>query len=237
MDMKEIEILKDNIDRHWYYKSKALYLKNYIKEEKFTKLLDIGAGSGFFSHWLIRHWTIQEATCVDVAYDRDKEEYINGKLIRYRNNQAYNNVDLALMMDVLEHVDNDVDFLKEYLERVPQSCFFVITVPAFEFLWSQHDVYLGHKRRYNLKTLRVVLNKAGLKVEKINYCFGLIFPLAVILRLSHRVLKKKSEPKSDLKQHSKIVNHLLFWLCLLEVPFVKFNKIAGLSIVCKCRRP
>ena len=54
------------------------------------------------------------------------------------------------MMDVLEHVDNDAGLVRHYATKVPSGAHFLVTVPAFRFLWSGHDVFLEHKRRYTL---------------------------------------------------------------------------------------
>ena len=54
----------------------------------------------------------------------------------------------VILMDVLEHTFNDTEFLKEILKKTPQDSFLFITVPSFQFLFSSHDVYLKHYRRY-----------------------------------------------------------------------------------------
>src|SRR3546814_19735603 len=64
-------------------------------------------------------------------------------------------------MDVLEHVEDDAGLLRTYLDKAPPQAQAVITVPAFQFLWSHHDVFLEHHRRYTLKTLSRVVERAG----------------------------------------------------------------------------
>ena len=64
--------------------------------------------------------------------------------------------DLLLYMDVLEHVDDDLGLLTAYLDQLERGGRVLITVPAFDFLWSNHDIFLEHKRRYTLKQVEAL---------------------------------------------------------------------------------
>ncbi len=147
MDIKEIDILGDDIDNHWYYKSKALAVSKVLQPYKKDTIFDIGAGSAFFSKYLIKNSGVKESWCVDIAYDSEYDEQYAEGLIHYRKECPEVEPDLTLFVDVLEHIDDDAGFLKSYVEKAPKGSHFFISVPAFKFLWSQHDVFLGHKRR------------------------------------------------------------------------------------------
>src|SRR3546814_13128694 len=82
-------------------------------------------------------------------------------------------------MDVLEHVEDDAGLLRTYLDKAPPQAQAVITVPAFQFLWSHHDVFLEHHRRYTLKTLSRVVERAGAVPLRMHYYYGTIFPLEI----------------------------------------------------------
>ena len=84
----------------------------------------------------------------------------------YRRDSGPTDCDLVLMMDVLEHVDDDRGLLRHYAAKVPPGAHFVVTVPAFGFLWSGHDVFLEHKRRYRLTEIETVMRDAGLAVAR-----------------------------------------------------------------------
>ena len=88
------------------------------------------------------------------------------------------------MMDVLEHVDDDRGLVRHYAGKVPAGAHFLVTVPAFRFLWSGHDVFLEHKRRYRLREIEATMRDAGLEIVRGAYYFGLIFPLAAAVRLA-----------------------------------------------------
>jgi SAM-dependent methyltransferase len=232
MDLKETDILGKDIDNHWYYKSKAKALLQLISGN-IASVMDVGAGSGFFSKYLLINTSVQEAWCVDISYKEDSDAVEQDKPIHYRRSIDPMNVDLVILMDVLEHVDDDVALLQEYVAKVPLGTRFLISVPAFEFLWSDHDVFLEHKRRYTLTQMESVVKSAGLTVTHGAYYFGAVFPIAAGIRLLQNLFRKKaSHPKSQLKRHHPIINSLLTVICYSELILMRRNRVAGLTVFC-----
>lgn len=231
MDIKEHQILGESVGSHWYYRAKAGAVEAFLQNVRFTEILDVGAGSGFFSRQLLTQTNCHSACCVDIGYEDDKDEIYCGKPLHFRRSVDNSTADLVLMMDVLEHVDDDVALLKDYVAKVSVGTKFLISVPAFQFLWSGHDVFLEHRRRYTLLQMEHVIQQAGLKNVKGSYYFGLVFPLAAATRLAQR-FQPKQTATSQLTVHSPIVNHTLAALCTLEKPFLKFNRLAGLTVFC-----
>lgn len=233
MDLKETDILGADIENHWYYASKAKAMTRLLGGAVHERILDVGAGSGFFSRYLLTHTTAQEAWCVDISYEGDSDESESGKAVHYRRSVDAIDADLVLLMDVLEHVDDDVGLLNLYVNKVPRGARFLISVPAFQFLWSDHDVFLEHKRRYQLKQIEGVARQAGLNVTKGAYYFGAVSPIAAAMRLSARKSTNSNMPvRSQLSKHHPLVNSTLTILCSLELPLMRFNRIAGLTAFC-----
>jgi len=234
MDLKEEDILGADIAQHWYYRSKAAALRRAVVGLNPQRLLDVGAGSGFFSRHLLAQGGAQSALCVDIGYDRDRDDQIGGKPVLYRRDCGTTDCDLVLMMDVLEHVDDDRGLVRHYAAKVPSGAHFLVTVPAFRFLWSGHDVFLEHKRRYRLSEIEAAMRDAGLTIVKGAYYFGLVFPLAAAVRLAAR---GAAEPKSSLKKHGALTNGLLTAICAAELPLFPVNRLAGLSAFVLARKP
>ena len=234
MDLKEEDILGADIGRHWYYRSKAAALRHAVGTLKPQHLLDVGAGSGFFSRHLLSEGGAQSALCVDIGYDRDRDDQVGGKPVLYRRDCGATDCDLVLMMDVLEHVDDDRSLVRHYAAKVPSGAHFLVTVPAFRFLWSGHDVFLEHKRRYRLPEIEAAMREAGLHVVRGAYYFGLVFPLAAAVRLAAR---NAGEPKSSLARHGALTNGLLAAVCAAELPLFRLNRLAGLSAFVLARKP
>lgn len=231
LDLKEIGALDFTAEGHWYYESKALALQDFLGPRKLQSVLDIGSGSAFFSKYLLDHSEITNAICVDTSYPKNSHELWHGKSISYRNTIESTQADLVLLMDVLEHVDDDLGLLTQYIAMAPRGSVFVITVPAFQFMWSGHDEFLGHKRRYTLKDVNTLCSKAGLKIHSSGYFFALIFPLALFSRLLTKWLQPKSQNiHSQLKRHHRAVNFVLKTLCRAELWAIGKNKLFGLSV-------
>src|SRR5215471_18225599 len=154
MDLKELELLGADQDTHWYYVSKWRALRQAVGRRPPQRVLDIGAGSGFFARMLLREAHAASAVCVDPGYSQDWSEVHFGKSIEFKRDGTGEDADLVLMMDVLEHVDDDVALLRQFVIPARPGTRFVISVPAFQWLWSPHDEFLGHRRRYTLPALQ-----------------------------------------------------------------------------------
>ncbi|MCD5989347.1 methyltransferase domain-containing protein [Pseudomonas sp. CDFA 553] len=232
MDLKETDILGAEIGHHWYYNSKVKAMDKFLGDLAVNRVLDVGAGSGFFSRHLLENTSASEAWCVDISYEADADESVAGKPIYLRRSCGPLEADLVLLMDVLEHVDDDIGLLKEYVDKVPLGSRFLMTVPAFQFLWSGHDDFLDHKRRYTLPQLESVAAAAGLKVSKGAYYFGGVFPIAALLRIIERLKRRKQHAASQLAKHGPLVNGALKAICSAELPFMGVNRLAGLTVFC-----
>lgn len=233
MDLKETDILGDKIQDHWYYRSKAKAVAQILNGKKISTILDVGAGSGFFSKYLLTTSAAKDAWCVDISYENDSDAIEAGKPIHFRKSIDKVDADLVLLMDVLEHVDDDVGLLKDYVAKVPRGTYFLISVPAFDFLWSEHDVFLDHKRRYQLNQIERVAEHAGLTVQHGAYYFGAVFPIAATVRLVGNFFRKDpTGPRSQLKSHHPAVNETLATLCSAELPLMRHNRLAGLTAFC-----
>ena len=233
MDLKETEILGPEIEQHWYYKSKARALTRLLAGMSTSTVLDVGAGSGFFSEHLLKHSVATAAWCVDMSYEHNSDAVVEGKPLHFRHNIGSVDADLVLLMDVLEHVDDDVGLLREYANKVPSGATFLISVPAFMFLWSDHDTFLDHKRRYTLAQIEGVVRQADLRVKHGSYYFGAVFPIAAAIRLSRNLVHKgRQKIRSQLTPHQPFLNASLSAISKIELPLLAHNRLAGLTAFC-----
>jgi hypothetical protein len=93
--------------------------------------------------------------------------------------------DLVLLLDVLEHVQDDTIFLTDIIKRyLSKGDKVLLTVPAFQSIYGYHDVKLGHYRRYNLQELGSLAMSGGLKTISSGYLFAsLLLPKYVLCKL------------------------------------------------------
>lgn len=239
MDLKEQEALGTQASQHWYYVSKSRAVLRLVGSHEFETLLDIGAGSGTFARLLLDAGVAKRATCVDTGYADDQPASSPDGRISFVRSVDDHNAGLVLLMDVLEHVDDDVGLVRQYTEKQPPGTSVLATVPAFKALWSGHDDYLGHKRRYTLSQLREVMISAGLEVEASCYFFAAILPVAYASRVVASRLRGRREGAagSQLRRHSAAMNRALILIHDLEARYLmSFNRVAGLTAMCLARR-
>lgn len=224
MDLKELDLVDPSV--HWYYQAKLAGIQAMVASQTSSgiRIVDVGAGSGFFSLAIAEELSDATVTCVDPHYP-DHALREDGP-IRFVRTMSDPSADLYLFIDVLEHVDDDLALLLDYVRAAPEGALVVISVPAFQSLWSGHDVFLEHRRRYRLREVEDLAQKAGLRVRNSRYLFGSIFPVAWLLRR----VKRSREAKSDMKASSPAVNRVLTRLLTMEHHRIT-NRWFGLSAV------
>ena len=231
MDLKETEILGDQVHSHWYYRAKAAAMARMLNGTAPGELLDVGAGSGYFARYLLDNTHSTGAICVDPNYAAEHEGDQHGKPIRFIRGIDHFRGTLVLMMDVLEHVPDDAALLADYVARVQPGTRFLLTVPAMQWMWSRHDVFLQHYRRYSLRQVDRLIAGAGLHRLASSYYYGLTLPLAASVRLGRRLVSGRTvAAKSDMTALPRPLNALLWQICRAEVPLFGFNRLAGLSV-------
>lgn len=231
MDLKELGQV--NPSRHWYYQVKVRAIRNRLRGylPKSFQMLEVGAGSGFFTRALAQFFSISQAWCVDPNYSSERCGISDSiHYLREVPRSVVEGVDLLLFIDVLEHVDDDAGLLRKYVSQARPGALVLVTVPAFMSLWSSHDVYLEHHRRYRLKELRLVAESAGLQVVESVYLFGTVFPVAWIVRR----LRRRSRPSSDMKSVPMVLDQILRTVCFIEHR-IPGNKAFGLSALVLAR--
>lgn len=172
-------------------------------------LMDIGCGDTYFIEKTARRLTNARVAGVDIAFTDETVNKLNslyaqaGQTLTLFKNlddcaKAYHNqkADVVFLMDVIEHIEYDISFLKNLLAQpfIGPNTMFLITVPAFQGLFSAHDVFLLHYRRYTKKMLRNHTQQAGLQTQTSGYFFVLLL-LIRILQKTKEVLTKPNKQK------------------------------------------
>ena len=224
MDLKEIG--DSAPESHWYYESKYRLIFNQRGIfAKPTKIVEIGAGSKFFINKLLHQYPEAQGWAID-PYFPDDQIGIEDRLTSSRETAEVAG-DMYLFLDVLEHVEDDVQLLSESLSLAASGAQVVISVPAFQHLWSGHDVYLGHFRRYSKSMLRRTMNAADIEVTELYYTFSILYPIALIVRKL-----KKDEVSSNMKSYNTFSNSMLILILKILNP-INSNKYFGLTVIGK----
>jgi len=143
--------------------------------------------------------------------------------------------DLVLALDIIEHVPDDLQALRELFRTLRPGGSLLVTVPALQMLWSAHDVINGHYRRYTLGQLRAQVEIAGFEVVTATYFNTLLFRLIVALRWLWRFRPKSTA--SDIIQLPRPLNASLTGLFSLERLLVGRIRLPfGVSVLCYARK-
>jgi len=133
-------------------------------------------------------------------------------------------------------VDDDAGLMREYAAKAAPGTQFLISVPAFQFLWSSHDEFLEHRRRYTLASLKRAVEAAGLEPLKSRYFFGFIFPGVAALRITEKTQGKAEA--SQLKPAPRWLNGTLVALHDIErLALFPVNRLAGVTAFCLAQKP
>jgi hypothetical protein len=142
-------------------------------------------------------------------------------------------------MDVLEHIENENIFLSQVLTLLKDGGQIIITVPAFEILFSNHDVKLKHFRRYNIKSLKKLLEHNQIIIENYFYFYSILFFIRLLSKISKKIHFKgvgdwKYSNKSPI---TKIIKGLLNLDFSINLFFAKYKiNFVGLSVCAICRK-
>jgi SAM-dependent methyltransferase len=225
-------------DRHWWYRGRRSVLERVIADLRLparAEILDAGCGSGRNMIDLARHGTVTgvelSATSASIARERGSGEVIEGSVLEMPF--AVGRFDLAVSLDVIEHLEDDLAALRELRRVVKPGGTLLVTVPAYKWLWSGHDVVNHHFRRYTRRSLQRVGEQAGWQQVRTTYFNSLLLPAAILLRVLDRFNRKTTESSLDLWVPPEPLNWLLERPLALEAAMIgRGGRIpAGLSLL------
>lgn len=138
--------------------------------------------------------------------------------------------DLVCAFDVLEHLADDDQALHRMLDLVADEGYLMITVPAYQWLWSQHDQKLHHFRRYHKSALLSKLSKLTVKLHFFSYFNFLLFPLALMSRFWGNLTHQELSSQYD--KNNIFLNNLLTKIFSLEEKLLFYIQPPfGLSLI------
>ncbi len=183
---------------HWWYRARREVLAALIARKvplpASARILEIGCGTGHNLAMLGRFGTV-DALEMDGAARAVASKRLGRRVEDARLPELpgvpERHYELVALLDVLEHVEDDRAALRSIARRLKPGGRILLTVPAFQWMWSAHDVVNHHHRRYSRAGLRKVAADAGLRVEHLSWFNSLLFPLAAAARLAGRVTGKQ----------------------------------------------
>jgi SAM-dependent methyltransferase len=222
-------------DRHWWYRGRRRVLERVVCDLHLpagARILDAGCGSGRNMVEFGRHGVVTgielSATSVCLARERHAGEVVEGSVLEMPF--AEDTFDLATSLDVIEHLEDDLLALRELRRVVAPGGALLVTVPAYQWLWSGHDE-INH--RYTRRSLQRTGEQAGWRQVRTTYFNSLLLPAAIMLRVLDRFSRKPTESSLDLWVPPEPLNWLLERPLALEAALIgRGGRIpAGLSLL------
>jgi 2-polyprenyl-3-methyl-5-hydroxy-6-metoxy-1,4-benzoquinol methylase len=180
-----------NINRHPWELSRVKAIKKilrtFIRREHKKRILDIGCGDAFISRNLLQNKDIQSINCVDIKLNNGQISHLSSltnKISFHNNYRELDSYNLVLLLDILEHIENDIFFLKNIVSKyTEQNGYMLITLPAFQALFGSHDYFLGHYRRYNLNQTERLLRNINLEIVASGFLFFSLLPPRFLMNI------------------------------------------------------
>jgi len=189
-----IERRSDTSARHPWEVARAKAVEDILTRhrDRFASVLDYGCGDGYTGEHVQNAFSSAELVGVD-AFFTESDCGITERRGRTVERSADDRqlgtrrFDLILLCDVIEHVEDDVGLLRTLRDRhMVDGSLMLVTVPAFQQLFSEHDRFLHHHRRYSLPDLRRAVADAGLTIVEDGYLFASLLPARILGKLAER---------------------------------------------------
>jgi SAM-dependent methyltransferase len=227
------------INQHPWKLSREECVLNVLKKRRnLHNFADIGVSDMFYTR-KIKTFADGNVYAVDLFFP--EEGIIKDGIICINNIEKLpeNKLDCLIMMDVLEHVQDDNQFFGSAVNKLKDGGTILITVPAWPFLFSVHDVNMHHYRRYNRKQLIDLLKHERIKIERCHYFYTSLF----FVRLVFMLKKEKFSGNESMWKYSekflltiviKLILNIDFWINkILDKVFIR---LPGLSLFAICRK-
>jgi SAM-dependent methyltransferase len=227
-------------ERHWWFRSRRAVVRSLLARAGVPpspRILDAGCGTGTN---LVEYSRLGEVSGVDAfpeAIELCRERGLDNVLEAPVEQLPFepDSFDLIFATDVIEHLEDDVLALRELRRVAASGARLVLTVPAYPWLWSDHDVSVHHKRRYTAEGLRDSVRAAGWTPAVETYFFATALPVVAAVRTLRR-LRAGRNGGSDLRMPPAPVNRLLELPTLAEAKAIERGARlpAGVSVGMAC---
>lgn len=244
MDIKEQQTQIALDEYHWWYRGRRRLINAALKRVALpepARILDAGCGSGRTLDELAVHGQVSgldiSETAAAVARSRGHADIRVGRVEELPWDD--DTFDLIVSLDVIEHTPDDRVTLGELRRVTRPGGFALITVPAYQMLFSAHDVVNHHYRRYARTTLDTAASDAGWKTQFTTYFNSILLPPAAIVRLVQRRSREQPKARSDFEMTPAWMSGLLELPMRGEAAWVQSGRRlpAGLSLLALLAKP
>lgn len=231
-------------ERHWWYRGRRRVVEAELSRLPMpsqARILDAGCGSGRMLQELVRYGQVSgielDPRAAAMAQARGHGEVRVGSLEQLPwEDQSF---ELITCLDVLEHMPDDTRTLSELRRVSAVGGWLLLTVPAYQALWSLHDEANHHFRRYSRRMIRQTVAASGWQLHRMTSFNMLLLAPAAVVRLAQRGRQPDNSYRSELERGPAWLNTLLEWPLRIEARWITRGGTlpAGLSLLALLRNP
>jgi len=247
MEKDEYTVMHDIEQSYWWFTGRQFLVKTVLERLRMNsfergKILDVGCGTGIILKLLEdfgqAFGTELSPEAIHFLKQRDLNLVVQSDAnlsIPFKDNTFL----AVTCLDVVEHIDNDRSLIEEIFRVCKPGGHVIVTVPAFGFLWSTHDVALHHKRRYSKKQMLMKIRHLNWKVIKCSYYNTALFlPILTARKLQGFLLNHRPVQSDFSIKLPAWINKALSVLFLLELRGLKYLNFAfGVSLLLILQKP
>lgn len=213
------------------------WLQRWVRPKKGAKILNVGCGTGGTLGTLEQYGYVKNVDVSDEAIKfMKKAGYKVDKVKDHNLPYKDNTYDLVVALDVLEHIEHHREALSEWTRVLKTGGSILFTVPAYQWLWSDHDTSLHHHRRYTKKLIKSIVPSNG-KIHRSSYCITFSLPLIVGFRFLNKILSRKTDSEASYVNIPTQINKLFIGLLDVEASAHKLVTFpAGTSLITVIRK-
>ena len=239
-----MKVLLDVDEHHWWYRGRRRIVRAELDGLALppdARILDAGCGSGRMLQELVSYGEVSgielDEDAAAMAAQRDLGEVRVGRLEELPWESG--TFDLITSLDVVEHTPNDREALAELRRVAKPGGTLLVTVPAYQTLWSLHDVANHHYRRYNRASLAAPARDAGWEVERTTFFNSLPLAPAAAVRLAQRRKRLEDGYTPNVELGPPWLNSVFDMPMRAEARWLRRGRSlpAGLSLLARLRNP
>jgi SAM-dependent methyltransferase len=241
MNAIEVERLGGVEEKYWWHRGRQRIVQRVLSRyvPKGARILDLGCGPGGTT---LAFSAFGEVIAADASLASVRRARARGLQVARMDATSIAirsaSCDAAVALDLLEHLPDDAMAVAEMYRVLRPGGHFIATVPAYQFLWSEHDDAVGHVRRYTKRPLERLLAEAGFETRLCTYTMSSILPAAIAMRLLERVKPRRPEPVANFVRVPGMVNAALERVVGFgPTPIAGLPMPFGLSLIAVAQKP